>query len=220
MAGQRDIQDHWFREARREGYRSRAAYKLLEIDDRRHVLGPGKRVLDLGAAPGSWLQVAAARVGDAGLVVGIDLQAIAGGLPAHVHCIEEDATEASLASISEAIGQDPDAFDVLLSDMAPATTGHHTIDHHGSIRLCHSALDLATDLLTPGGHLVMKVFEGEAYKDLTDRSAEIFDAVRGFKPKASRSASTEIFVVCHDRREEIPPPMPVAPPPPPPGWAD
>ena len=210
MAGQRELHDHYFREAKREGYRARAAYKLIEIDDRRDVIATGDKVLDLGAAPGSWLQVASRRVGDRGCVVGIDLQDIDAGLPSHVRMITGDVNDA------HALPEAP--FDVVLSDMAPSTTGNRTIDHHRSVRLCNTALDLCRTILRPSGNLVIKVFEGESYRDLLDQCSQCFESAKGFKPKASRNASTEMYIVCHRRFESLAPPPPTAPPPPASGW--
>ena len=188
----REIQDHYFKEAKREGYRSRAAYKLLELDKRRKVISRGDRVLDCGAAPGSWCQVAAKRVGPKGQVVGIDLKIIdPAALAPNVQLIEGDFCEVTF----EDLGGRP--FDVIVSDMAPDTTGDPFGDHHRSVRLCHELLTRAGVLLRPGGNLVMKVFEGEAYRDLLDRANGEFDRAKGFKPKASRSESVEMFIACH-----------------------
>jgi len=141
VSGQRELHDFFFKEAKRKGYHSRAAYKLIEIDDKRGILGNKDFVLDLGAAPGSWLQVVSQRVGPRGRVIGVDLKEINGLLPDNVTTIQEDVTTLTPERF------DGDLFDVILSDMAPNTTGTRIIDHHGSVRLCHSALDLATSLL-------------------------------------------------------------------------
>jgi 23S rRNA (uridine2552-2'-O)-methyltransferase len=187
----RDVQDHWFRQAKREGYRSRAAFKLTEIDDRKKVLSKGDRVLDCGAAPGSWCQVAARRIGPRGTVIGVDLKPIdPTGLPPNVVLQEADLREIDFHSIGGT------AFDVLLSDMAPDTTGDHFGDHHRSVRLCNELLDRTDTWLRPGGNLVMKVFEGEAYRDLLDRAGSMFKKAKGFKPVASRGESVEMFVIC------------------------
>ena len=187
----REIHDHFFREAKREGYRSRAAYKLIEIDDRRHVLSKGDVVLDCGAAPGSWLQVASPRVGGRGRVLGVDLLEIqAHDLPRNVTVRQGDVLQ---YDIPEELGQQAD---VVLSDMAPATTGTPSADHFRSARLCGDLLDRLPEWLAKGGNCVMKVFEGEAYPDLLARSGRMFERAKGFKPKASRSDSVEIFLVC------------------------
>lgn len=219
-----DPQDHWFHEAKREGYLSRAAWKLIEIDDRRRLLQSGSRVLDLGAAPGSWLQVVTRRIGTDGLVVGIDPRPIE-------HRFEHPGVrviEGALAAVSdEAIAAACDAapsiaFDVILSDMAPSTTGDRTIDHHASVRLGHEVLDRCAALLKPGGALVLKVFEGEAYAELMARAQRMFTTAKGVRPKASRAVSREMYVVATDRRDAIDAPEGPAPvrarPEPPPGW--
>lgn len=222
----RDLHDHYFREAKREGYLSRAAYKLIEIDDKKKVLRPGDRVLDCGCAPGSWLQVAAKRVGPKGAVVGIDLEpikfravnvkaveadftliepgellAMAGQLvargPASSSPTAPSAQSASTGGSSDAASK---LFDVILSDMAPATTGDPGGDHHRSVRLCHALLDRCSLLLKPGGNLVMKAFEGEAYPELLKRTEAMFECARGYKPKASRSESTEMYIVALDHQ--------------------
>ncbi len=202
----RDIHDHYFRQAKREGYLSRAAYKLIEIDDRKKILGKGDRVLDCGAAPGSWLQVTSKRVGPGGIVVGVDLKPITHQFPeGNVHVIQGDLRELSACDLlcmacGEEGTDEPPLFNVVLSDMAPNTTGDRTIDHHASNRLCHSVLDLCPQLLRPGGSIVMKVFEGEAYPELLDRCRALFEAVKGFKPKASRAVSTEMYVTSRGYR--------------------
>mgnify|MGYP001969765853 CR=1 FL=1 len=216
----RDVQDHWFREAKRLGYRSRAAFKLIEIDDKRRILKKGDLVLDAGAAPGSWSQVAARRVGPRGRVIGVDLKRIDRHLmPDTVEFVEGDLCEFDPAMFGV------DRFDVLLSDMAPDTTGDPFGDHHRSIRLCNDLLDRAASWLNPGGNLVMKVFEGEAYRDLIDRSGSWFEKTKGFKPKASRSESVEMFIVCQgfrprdpDTTVEVDPRLAPPRPRPSPGW--
>ena len=213
MSAQRVLHDHFFREAKRNGYRSRAAYKLTEIDDKRNILRKRDYVLDLGAAPGSWLQVASERVGPKGKIIGVDIKPIDHLQLPNVETREEDVTQLSLNSF-----EDVCLFDVVLSDMAPSTTGNRTIDHHGSVRLCHTALDISATLLKLRGSLVMKVLEGEAYRDLLERCEACFSIAKGFKPKASRAISTEMFVVCTGKRSDMPKPIDVAPPRPNSGW--
>lgn len=187
-----EVQDHYFRQAKRDGYLSRAAYKLIEIDDRKKLLSKGNRVLDCGAAPGSWLQVTAKRVGPKGEVVGIDLKPI-------THKFNDGAVSVMVGDLTKASAEEllggKGKFDVILSDMAPNTTGDRTIDHHGSVRLCNAVLDRCGELLKRGGKLAMKVLEGEAYPDLLNRAREMFEKVKGFKPKASRDSSTEMYVI-------------------------
>ncbi len=205
----REVQDHYFRQAKEEGYLSRAAYKLLEIDERKRIMRKGDRVLDCGCAPGSWLQVASKRVGEGrggGAVVGIDLLPIGRKIASNVMSIEGDFTQATAQELMDAAaeivgaGAAPRAFDVVLSDMAPKTTGDPEGDHFRSVRLCESVLNQCPSLLRVGGHLVMKVFEGGAYMELVRRLQKLFDEAKGFKPKASRSESTEMYLVAHGWR--------------------
>ncbi len=189
----KEVQDHWFRLAKEEGYRSRAAYKLIDIDDRKRLLRRGYRVLDAGAAPGSWSQVAAKRVGDQGEVVAVDLKEInGGGFPSNVHLVRADLRQLELNDI----GGRP--FDVVLSDMAPDTTGDPMGDGFRSARLCNDLLDRCCEWLRPGGHLAMKVFEGGEYPELLKRAGRMFAEAKGYKPRASRAESVEMFVVCLD----------------------
>ena len=199
-----EVQDHYFRQAKREGYLSRAAYKLIEIDDRKRLLRHGDWVLDCGAAPGSWLQVAAKRVGARGVVVGIDRQPIThhfehGNIRLIEGDLQETPAEVLLRVARGPIGR-PRLFDVALSDMAPTTSGDRTTDHHRSVRLCYTVLDRCDEVLRPGGHLVMKVFEGEAYPELVARTRRLFETLKGFVPKASRHQSTEIYIVARKFR--------------------
>lgn len=223
----RELHDHFFRKAKSEGYLSRAAYKLAELDDRKKLLRRGDRVLDCGCAPGSWLQVAAQRVGPRGFVVGIDLKPVTHRFAEpNVATIVGDLREIANADLAAACGAAPDApaFDVVLSDMAPNTTGDRAIDHHGSVRLCHAVLDRLGDLLKPGGHCAVKVLEGEAYPELVSRARAGFAHVKGFKPTASRDESTEIYLVMHEFRgfpHDVPVDAPALAPPRPaprPGW--
>ncbi|MFZ9880499.1 MAG: RlmE family RNA methyltransferase [Phycisphaerales bacterium] len=187
----KEVQDHFFRLAKEEGYRSRAAYKLIDIDDRKRVLRRGARVLDAGAAPGSWSQVAAERIGPKGEVIGVDLKQInGGGYPPNVRLLQADLRDLTL----DDLGGEP--FDAVLSDMAPDTTGDPMGDHFRSARLCHDLLDLSTTWLRKGGNLVMKVFEGAEYPELLKRASRMFEEAKGYKPRASRAESVEMFVVC------------------------
>lgn len=187
---EREIHDHWSREAKRKGFRSRAAFKLLQIDDRKKVFQKGDRVLDLGCAPGSWLQVIADRVGSEGRAWGIDLKPVEGGLPDNVIVLEGNAED------PVGVGVPPDVrFDVIVSDMMPSTTGSRDTDHFRSISVCQIAMDLCSTWLRPGGALVMKVLEGSAMPQLLADTKMRFAKVKPFKPEASRKESTEIFII-------------------------
>lgn len=190
----RVLHDRYFRQAQREGYLARSAYKLIEIQERKRIIRPRDRVLDLGCAPGSWLQVASELVGPAGLVVGVDLKPVDTTIARNVRTIVGDMYELDAGAIASAI-HEPRVrpFDVVLSDMAPNTTGAG--DGLRSVRLCQRVLDLLPDLLRPGGNLAIKVLECETYPDLLARTRSMFRDARGFKPRASRDVSREIYIV-------------------------
>ncbi|MDP6305597.1 MAG: RlmE family RNA methyltransferase [Alphaproteobacteria bacterium] len=194
---QRHLNDPYVAAAKAEGYRSRAAFKLAQIDDKFHVLEPGRQVVDLGAAPGGWTQVAVERAG-AGHVLAVDRQTmepVAGTRFLRCDLGEEEA----VGTIGEALdGQ----LHVVLSDMSPAVTGHAATDHLRIIALCEAALALAEDLLSPGGAFVAKVFQGGAQGDLLAALKCGFRTVRHFKPPASRKESAETYVVAMDYRDE------------------
>ena len=184
----RKLHDKYFKQAKREGYVARSAYKLIELDDRRRVLRPGDFVLDLGCAPGSWLQVAGERVGVKGRVVGIDLNPVAGSFGPNVRTIVGDFTEIDPADLLD--GGRP--ANVVLSDMAPKTSGHG--DHFHSVRLCERIIEALPVLLRPGGSLVMKVFEGEAFPPLLGSVRGLFRDVKTIKPRATRAMSRETYI--------------------------
>jgi 23S rRNA (uridine2552-2'-O)-methyltransferase len=186
-------QDHYFKRAKQENYPARSVYKLEEIDKRFSLLGTGQRVLDLGAAPGSWSLYAAKRVGPKGVVVAVDLQEARTALPDNVSWRQEDAFEPSEALRAEM--DDVGPFHVVLSDMAPKTTGHKFTDQSRSLDLARAALALAQGCLLHGGHFAVKVFMGPDVKAYTDEMRAVFAQVKTFKPKSSRSESKEIFYV-------------------------
>ena len=199
----KELHDHFFRKAKEEGYLARAAYKLKEIDERKRIFRRGDRVLDCGAAPGSWMQVALEAVGPQGLVIGIDLKPITHrfGSPAAKTVVGDLLTMTSAEIFAAAGAKDPASrFDVVLSDMAPNTTGDRTIDHYGSMRLCEAVIERLPLLLRRGGHAVLKAFQGEAFPALLERTRALFDDARSFKPKSSRDESIEIFLVLHGWR--------------------
>ena len=198
----RQLRDPYVAEARKRGYRSRAAFKLIQLDDRFHFLAPGKRVVDLGAAPGGWTQVAVERVramvgpdgGDDekhGRVVAIDIEEMEPVPGATVLCHDVLAEDAP-ALLREALGG---PADVVLSDMSPPATGHAPTDHLRIVALCEAAFDFAREVLAPGGAFVAKVFHGGAERELLAALKRDFAAVKHAKPAASRPESAETYLV-------------------------
>ncbi len=186
---ERQINDPYAAEARARGYRSRAAFKLTELDERAHLIGRGARVIDLGCAPGGWIQVALER--GAGRVVGIDLLAMEPLPPAVI--VQGDFTSPGQAeALVEALAGAPD---VVLSDMAPNTTGHRQTDHMRIIALVEAAADFAIQVLKPGGAFVTKAFQGGETADVLKLLKAHFAEVRHLKPKASRAESSEVYLV-------------------------
>ncbi len=186
----RQLSDPYVREAQRLGYRSRAAFKLIQIDDKLGLLKPGARVVDLGAAPGGWSQVAVARCAPGGRVVGIDLlavDALPGALFLEGDFLDNDAP----ARLKQALGG---PADVVLSDMAAPATGHAKTDHLRTMALAEAALDFAEEVLAPGGAFIAKVLTGGTERDLLARMKQRFDKVRHIKPPASRKDSAELYV--------------------------
>ena len=188
---ERQLNDPYVAEAKAKGYRSRAAFKLIELDDKFHFLKAGARVLDLGAAPGGWTQVALKRVGGNGQVVGADILEIAPISGATLLVLDMMAPDAP-DTIRNSLGG---PADVVMSDMAAATTGHRTTDHIRTTALFEAALDVAEDMLKPGGTFVGKVFQGGAASSLLTRLKQAFREVKHVKPPASRSESVELYLV-------------------------
>ena len=188
---ERQLNDPYVKAAKARGLRSRAAFKLEELDDRFRLLRPGSRVVDLGAAPGGWTQVALARGGPATRVVGIDLLPIdpIGGATLLQGDFQDAAAEQQV--IAALAGQ----ADLVLSDMAPNTTGHAATDHLRIMALAELALDFALRVLAPGGGFVAKVFQGGSEKAFLDSLKRNFAVVRHAKPPASRKDSAELYVV-------------------------
>ena len=186
---ERQINDPYAAQARALGYRSRAAFKLAEIDDKLKVLKPGARVIDLGLAPGGWTQVAVERgVRD---VVGVDLLPVDAIPPAQI--LQMDFTDPACGPrLIELLGGAPD---VVLSDMAPNTVGHRQTDHLRIIGLVEAAAEFAVAVLKPGGAFVAKAFQGGETAGLIAELKRCFADVRNFKPKASRADSSEVYIV-------------------------
>ena len=203
---ERQLNDPYVKRAQAEGYRGRAAFKILELDDKYRFLVPGARVVDLGCAPGGWCQVAVARVnalgekpGKAqGRVLGIDLQEVEPIPGAEIHVLDfmEDGADDKVK-----VWLDGHA-DVVMSDMAAAASGHKQTDHLRIIALCEAAAQLAFDVLAPGGTFVAKVLAGGAEGELQKLLKQRFDKVVNVKPQASRADSSEKFVVAIGFRPE------------------
>ena len=201
---ERQINDPYVKRARAEGYRGRAAFKIMEIDDRCRFLKPGARVIDLGCAPGGWCQVAVARTnalgerpGPRGRVLGVDLQEvepIPGAEIRRMDFLEEGTDDAIRAWLDG-------PADVVMSDMAASSSGHRQTDHLRIVALCEAAVELALDVLSPGGTFVAKVLAGGAESGLQATLKRAFETVANVKPPASRSDSSERYVVATGFRD-------------------
>jgi 23S rRNA (uridine2552-2'-O)-methyltransferase len=188
---ERQLNDPYDAQAKQKGYRSRAAFKLAELDDKFRVFKKNATVLDLGAAPGGWSQVARQRVGEGGRVIGADILTVE---PMKgVELLQLDLLSAEAPSAIRAALGGP--VDVVLSDMAAPTTGHKRTDQLRTAALFESALEIAEDVLAPGGAFVGKVFQGGASPDLVARLKRQFREVKHFKPPASRAESPELYLV-------------------------
>jgi len=189
--------DKLYSRAKREGYRSRAAYKLLELDQRLGLIKSGMRVVDLGCAPGGWMQVAATKVGKRGFVVGIDrfpMEPVDGNHAcALVADVSDDGTKGAI--LEKLCGP----ADVVLSDMAPDTTGVGFADHANSLELTRLATELAAELLGPGGALVAKVFDGPDLNEFMEQMRKDFGKVRRLRLKSTRKGSSELYL--HARKQ-------------------
>ena len=189
---QEHVNDAYVRQAQAQGYRSRAAYKLLEIARADRLLRPGMVVVDLGAAPGSWSQVVAQAVGPAGSVVALDLLEIA-PIPRVQFLLGDMRSEEDLRRVSAALGGRP--ADLVLSDMAPNISGVAATDQARHRELCEQALAFAQGHLKPGGALLIKAFQGSGYREFLDLMKQSFHAVASRKPSASRDRSSEMYLL-------------------------
>ena len=191
---ERQLNDPYVRRAKADGYRSRAAYKLIEMDDRYKLLKPGHRIVDLGAAPGGWCQVAVDRTGSTAAdvrVVGIDyltVEPVAGATILLMDFLDDAAPE----KLMETLG---DAPDIVLSDLAAPTTGHRPTDHIRTMHLCEVAADFAVRTLKPGGHFLAKTFQGGTERELLTLLKQHFVSVHHVKPPASREGSVELYIL-------------------------
>lgn len=193
------VTDPYVQMANKEGYRSRAVYKLMELDERDHLLKPGMTVVDLGAAPGSWTQVAAKKITSAGMLVALDILPMD---PVHgAVFIQGDFREdAVLAQLESALRGRP--VDLVISDMAPNISGIGVADQARSMHLAELALAFSCQHLKPGGNFLVKVFQGEGFDDFVREMRSHFSQVLVRKPKASRDRSTEVYMLGKGLREQ------------------
>ncbi len=191
----KEIKDHYFFKAKREGYPARSVYKLIEAQERFRFMKPGQCILDLGAAPGSWTKYASRVVGKGGTVIAIDLHRLkVSGTNILFH--KDDIFETDIG------GKFKDflPFDVILSDMAPKTTGRKDLDHYRSIELAKTGLEICSRYLSKNGTYYCKAFDGEDFPALRKEAQTLFKSVRIFKPKSSRAESVEKFLLCQNKK--------------------
>jgi len=187
--GRRNLwQDHYARQAKKDRYPARSVYKLEEIQQKHRLIRKGDKILDLGCSPGSWLLYAAKLTGEKGRVIGIDLKPVKIQAVPNIEIMTGDVFALDAGSL----GND---FNVVLSDMAPATTGHKAVDAARSAGLCEAALAIAQIVLLPGGSLVCKIFQGPDFNQFIDSVRSGFDKQKIFKPRSSRKSSKEIFII-------------------------
>jgi 23S rRNA (uridine2552-2'-O)-methyltransferase len=187
-AKQKLWRDHYTQQAKKERFPARSIYKLEEIQKKHRLINKGDRVLDLGCAPGSWLLYAAKLTGPKGRVIGVDLKPVTIQVSSHIKIISADVFTLNIESLKK-------DFNVVLSDMAPATTGHKAVDAVRSYNLCETALKIAQSILLPGGSFVCKIFQGPDFSLFLDAVRAGFKGVKIFKPQSSRKASKEIYVI-------------------------
>lgn len=185
--------DHFFKKAKKENFVARSIYKLEEIDKRVKLFKGGDWVLDLGASPGSWSQFASARVGDQGRVLGIDLKPVTIKIKNGIF-LEADLFDLNLKEVMQQHGFDGQ-FQVVMSDMAPKTTGIRVTDQARSFELCELALNMADQFLAPRGHFVCKLFHSDDFHELKKQIQSRFQKFEAIKPEATRSISKEIFLI-------------------------
>ncbi len=185
--------DHYFKKAKEQNFAARSVFKLEEIDQRFRILKPGQTVLDLGASPGSWSQYASQKIGPSGRVLGVDLSPVNVKLSNAVF-IQADLRDLQLEQVFAEHGFVP-PFDLVLSDMAPKTTGIRITDQARSMELCELALDIAKRFLKPGGHFVCKLFHSDDFTKLRDEIKKSYSKFEAVKPDSTRKISKEIFLV-------------------------
>lgn len=189
----KEYRDHYFLKAKKENYPARSVYKLKELDKKFKLFRPGMKVLDLGAAPGSWSMGAAEKIGLKGQVLACDIQTTESNFPSNVIFMQEDVFNRSPAFEEALSNYGP--FDVVISDMAPSTTGTRFTDQARSLDLAVEALAVATQYLQSGGAFVVKIFMGPDLQEMLTPMRKVFTSVKSFKPQSSRSESKETFFV-------------------------
>lgn len=192
------VKDTFYKKAKKEGYRARSAYKLEEAQARYRLIKPADRVLDLGAAPGGWLQVESALTGAQGLVVGLDILPIAPLPPANIVVRKEDIRNLVVADFLAELAIP--AFDVVTSDIAPNLSGIREVDHANMTDLYRAVVRIVEEGLKRGGNFLIKVFVSPEFKDITSDLKPVFSKVTAFKPKASRDVSAETYLVCMGKK--------------------
>jgi 23S rRNA (uridine2552-2'-O)-methyltransferase len=188
--------DHYYYKAHREGYRSRASYKLRQLNEKFEIFSGAKAVLDLCCAPGGWLQIAKEEIGDEGVVVGVDINRVSNidGVTLIRGDILEEETLKKILSVSE-------EFDVVLSDCSPNVSGIWSVDHERQVFLARTSLNIARRVLKKGGNLVIKAFQGSEYPKFLEEIRQYFSYVRTTKPEASRKTSAEMYIVAKNFRK-------------------
>lgn len=194
---QRYTDDFYTKDAKRKGYRARSIFKLQEIDEKYLLFRKGAAVLDLGAAPGSFLQYISKKIGKRGIVVGIDLTEIEPLEEKNIHLIHGDINElkGNPSKATSLLPKEKKLFDVVTADLAPKTSGNKELDHYRSMELNQMAFDIARDMLKPGGFIVSKIFEGEETADFVKNISADFKKIKMVRPKASARSRNEVFYV-------------------------
>ncbi|MDO9566972.1 MAG: RlmE family RNA methyltransferase [Candidatus Desulfaltia sp.] len=196
-------EDHYSRQAKKEQFPARSVYKLKEIQNKYKIIKKGDRILDLGCFPGSWLIYAADLAGEKGEIAGIDLKPLSKSvllkLPANTKTYVSDvlSIDENDQKLIKAVGKN---FNIVMSDMAPDTTGNKNVDAARSFNLCQAALSIAKDLLVNGGSFICKIFQGEDFKEFTDSIKLNFNKHKIFKPQSSKKSSKEIYVIGFEKK--------------------
>jgi 23S rRNA (uridine2552-2'-O)-methyltransferase len=198
------IKDFYFKKAKKENHLARSIYKLEEIDKKYHMFKRGQSVIDLGCSPGSWLEYALSKIGKNGVIFGIDLKEVKKQFPQNVKVIKGDIYD--YENFKQTIKKTsilPDKFDIVISDIAPNTSGQKDIDAYRSFELCVQGLKVCEQFLKTGGHFITKIFMGEDFKTFLDAIKSSFEKHKVYKPKSSRSESVEVYVIGWNKKENM-----------------